>query len=355
MYKVLTTFRSAGYSTEGYCNYLHQLSRPGSHNRGRDLGTALAPVHGAPCRARDTLLASILRASGKSAAALLSGKLTDWTGYTARAEKARFKKAEHKHKLSPIATAKDASSLVGKLIGVEVEYYPQSIPKALAADKGLTSVVHDGSIGSNGREVRRVTWVSKNNRLQGLLNIAPVFEGGTVDRRCGLHVHIDARHLPKIGEGTSLVCDAAETYDRIVLFSKYLKKVIPRSRWNNRYCRFVSNRPGSVGFRESTGRYAAINWESYSEHGSIEFRCGSASTNILKIESWALLCRFILNYCAGRENQIPRSWKGFLAILPNWLASWCALRNARLHGGVGPMNDRIASAADFSTAGSTVE
>ncbi len=358
MYNVLTTFRSDGYSTEG--RYLHGAARIPANTtpkQGRDLDTCLAPVHGAPTRARDTLLACILRSSGKSAASLLRshGALPDWLVSTARIYKRGYPKAEPVYKDSPIRQAKKVGSLVGKLIGVEVEYYPNDIAGTMTADTGLTSVVYDGSIGDSGREVRRITWVSKNNRLQGLLGIAPLFEGGRVDKKCGLHVHIDARHLPKPGCGTPTTCDVAETYDRLVRMSVHLKKIIPRSRWNNRYCKFTNNRPDSDTFNPNVGRYAAINWESYKEHGSIEFRCGSGSTNIVKIESWALICRFMLNHCAGRENQIPTTWKSFLAIMPEWMASWCILRNLRLHGGIGNINDRIASAADFSAAGSSVE
>lgn len=359
MYNVLTTFRSAGYSTEGR-RFLHLQANTEDYatpKKGRDLESRIAPVNGAPCRARDTLLATILRSGNKSAAALLrsNGCLPDWLTSTARIYKRDFPKAQPVYKESPYKAAKNVGSLVGRLIGVEVEYYPRSIHQAMAADKGLTSVVYDGSIGDNGREVRRVTWASKGNRLQGLLGLAPLFEGGKVDKKCGLHVHVDARHLPQPGCGNPTTCDAAETYDRLVRMAVNLKKIIPRSRWNNRYCKFANNRDGSDTFNHSVERYAAINWLAYKEHGSIEFRCGSGSTNIVKIETWALLCRFMLNHCAGRENQVPTNWKGFLAILPEWLASWCILRNLRLHGGMGNMTDRIASAADFSASGSSVE
>ena len=72
---------------------------------------------------------------------------------------------------------------------------------------------------------------------------------------------------------------------------------------------------------------------------------------MLKIESWALLCRYLFDWCANKNNSIPTNWTGMMAILPPWLSSWCVLRHQKLHHGVGVVDDRVASALDFAPNG----
>ena len=246
-------------------------------------------------------------------------------------------------------------SKIGKLISVEIECY--NIDHDDGVGNGLTDIVSDGSLSNRsgvGRELRRISWVDSNGRLSGLLGLEKHFKRAFVDKTCGLHVHVDARHLPPPGTfGYDNVdpnlCDAAETYDRLTLMYPVLKKLVPKSRWNNNYCKFYNNREGSEDYRSPANgqRYAAINWCAYREHKTIEFRLGSGSTNLVKIESWALLCQFLLDWCSKRNNTVPTRWPAFLAILPSWLQDWCILRNLKLHGGLECINERVASAADF--------
>jgi len=70
----------------------------------------------------------------------------------------------------------------------------------------------------------------------------------------------------------------------------------------------------------------------------------SGSTNVVKIESWALLCQYLTRWASVRQNSMPHNWDQFLAILPQWLASWCVLRRERLHGDLGPVDERVSSA-----------
>jgi len=225
--------------------------------------------------------------------------------------------------------------LVGKLIGVEIEYYPES--RLDKYKKPLENVVDDGSLADKGQEIRRLTWAGPGGRLRSILkmNLA-----GKVDKRCGLHVHIDARHLGKNG-----LLSAVDTYERCILFYPFLKKLVPESRLDNRYCRWENNCVDSNNF-QSRERYCAINYLAYSEHGTFEFRCQGGSTNVLKIETWSLLCQWIVNFCAVRTNEIPKTWKNFLMVLPEPFKSWCHLRKEALYGSVGlKMDERIISGA----------
>ena len=237
----------------------------------------------------------------------------------------------------------------GKLIGIEVEFYPSNETHRNMMEESrknyLVTYGHDGSLRSGGMEFRKLTWRSNNGRLNGLLSVSKLLQdrGSVVDTSCGLHIHIDVRNLDNE--------QREETYDRVCEFYPFLKKLVPKSRLKNKYCQFVNNRPESENYQRPRNgeRYAAINWCSVGRHGTIEFRLGSASTNLVKIESWSLLCQYIVNWCSNPENTIPQTWNEFLVILPKWLSSWCVLRHEKLYGNVTVMDDRVASAADSNS------
>lgn len=361
MYKLLSVFRSAGYNSQGA--YLRGDSAliTGNQTLGglfdsRTNRTA-SPVNGIPIPARHTLLAQLL-GNSKTAAKLLKGNMDGTfdgisTREGIRSTKEVFGDGRNRGVQNAKAAMRDglfsSDRLKGKLISVEIECYKDYWDSHVRGSGVLTEVVHDGSLSPGGREIRRISWANETGRLTGLLGLESYVKNAWVNKSCGLHVHIDARHLPKPGEGTPYTCDAAETYDRLTMLYPVLKKLVPRSRWNNKYCKFNNNRQDSSTYRcPSNGqRYAAINWCSYRTHKTIEFRLGSGSTNLVKIESWALLCKFLVDWCSVRHNTVPTRWAEFLAIMPGWMKSWCVLRNLKLHGGLEGIDARIVSAADY--------
>jgi hypothetical protein len=319
-------------------------------------GRSLAPVHGAPVRAKDTLLASMMR-NAKSFYSLKNSTLPDGL-IGDHAGSNRIQLAHHRNKLFPptkpvsklsaMEAAKQAPKLVGRLVSVEIEcYYPYG---KFPVDNGLTEVGNDGSLDSGGIEIKRMTWAS-NGRLMGLLSLEKQLQGYRINKKCGVHIHIDARHLPTEPSDDRMLLTASQTYDRLTLLYPMLKKLVSESRLRNKYCKWVNNNPDSDRYNASAGRYAAINFEAYKKYKTIEFRCANGSTNVVKIESWALLCRHLFDHCANKNNSVPTNWSGFLAILPSWMASWCVLRNQRLHGNVGAVDARVASALDFAPGG----
>jgi hypothetical protein len=373
MYQIISMFRSAGY-TKYDVTYAQKVevavgSRyPGVYNSDAHrykqcihlvdktgYGRSLSPVRGVPMRAKDTLLASIMRNS-KSFYSLKHSFLPDDL-IKEESGSNRIQLSYHRDRTFPTAkpvskrsameAAKQSPKLVGRLVSVEIEcYYPHG---KFPVDNGLTEVGNDGSLDSGGIEIKRMTWAS-NGRLMGLLSLEKQLQGYRINKKCGVHIHIDARHLPIKDSGTGPLT-ASETYDRLTLLYPMLKKLVSESRLRNRYCKWVNNNHESDRFDAGVGRYAAINFEAYKKYKTIEFRCANGSTNVVKIESWALLCRHLFDWCSNRENSVPTNWSGFLAILPSWMASWCVLRNQRLHGNVGAVDARVASALDFAPGG----
>ncbi len=285
----------------------------------------------APIKAKDTLLAQCLRSKMPIEQIYYGGNIhvrdliKNWR---------RTKNMELPARKKDILERRE---LIGKIIGIEIEYYPQVKLK----ESMLTHPHRDGSLDEGGEEVSRLTWTSKSGRLEGLLalNIK-----GRVNKKCGLHVHIDARHI----YGNDSFFSPEETYDRIIELSKFLKKLVPKSRLTNDYCEWVNNRHGSPNFicPRRGERYAAINWCAYKKYNTIEFRCQGGTLNKIKIESWALLCQFIVNFCAQRTNELPQTWREFLEILPEPIKSWCFLRKESLYGAQIEVSERALSALE---------
>jgi hypothetical protein len=352
----VAVFRSAGYYRHRYVYSASWRSDRVRQGLRAMEGAEIAPVNGVPMRARETVLASMLKAGIYPPAETAAAESpSDWVRF-----QRRRMKGDEKPLVSVIRNAKKIMPK-GTLLGIEIEHYPAGNNRALSAvssdrtGRSLTDCVSDGSLRAGGLELRRLTWAGANGRLNGILSLAPILAGGTVDTRCGLHVHVDVRHLdmPGMGRPDSAACDAGETYDRLCKLYPILKRLVPPSRHRSTYCRWRNNRHESPDFDRGRdgNRYAALNFDSYAEHGTIEWRMQGGSTNPIKIESWALLCQFLTRWASIRDNSIPRNWDQFLAILPQWLASWCVLRRERLYGDLGPCSDRVLSAVESNEGG----
>lgn len=197
--------------------------------------------------------------------------------------------------------------------GVEIEFKSGAtrarIAEALNAagiDAGYThattaawKVVVDGSV-HNGHEV--VSPILKG--ADGLAQVEAVCRvlqglGATVDRQCGLHVHVGARDL-----GLRTVKGVAA---RWMKYERAIDGVLPPSRRANnaRYCQSnlvapVADLIAKINRAESVrevaevtnpgqNRYRKLNLMSFWRHGTIEFRAHSGTVEGEKITSWVKL------------------------------------------------------------------
>jgi hypothetical protein len=217
----------------------------------------------------------------------------------------------------------------GKLLSVEIEYLPNPgtddiSTTAPGGNEALITVVNDGTPNNTGtiKEIRLLTLTNEEGRMHDLLNIKI---DGNVNKNCGLHVHVDARHLGKDGRRT-----AEEVYDILASapVARQFKKLVSKSRLKNYYCKWKNNRR-DFGPR---ARYAAFNYKSMSEHGTLEFRMHQGSTNKIRIESWALLCQWTLNYVADPANPPITSFATFVKNMPSFLRTFATMRRDQLAG-----------------------
>lgn len=120
-------------------------------------------------------------------------------------------------------------------------------------------------------------------RLDDPSNLRKVCEllgrmGTRVNKSCGLHVHLDMRHVAKTA--------AWDIGFRLESALPLLSQCVPESRRNNEYCKMTIS-------RNDSDRYCAINMASYSDYKTIEVRMHSASTSFPKIMAWATLIKAI--------------------------------------------------------------
>jgi hypothetical protein len=138
--------------------------------------------------------------------------------------------------------------------------------------------------------------------------------GGRVDRRCGLHVHLDSEGLG-LEEVRSVIRRYARYEDEIDAFMP------PSRRGNdNEYCRslrpftqmddFTRVRNVEDLVHAQPGRYFKVNLKSLAVHRTVEFRQHSGTLNALKVRNWLVFIDgFVRESCrlAGRADQEPET------------------------------------------------
>lgn len=122
---------------------------------------------------------------------------------------------------------------------------------------------------------------------------ALVAAGATVNRSCGLHVHVDANDL-----GVNQIGSILRRYQA---YQNEINRFMPASRRNSRWAKPITaelvrqiesyNNPTTL--RRNVGyldRYYAVNVAAYARHGTVEFRQHSASVNAGKVAHWIAFC-----------------------------------------------------------------
>ena len=154
----------------------------------------------------------------------------------------------------------------------------------------------------------------------------------TVNRACGLHVHIDARDLT-----SDQMLQVVYAYRRSY---PLWKRFVDRRRGENSMCGSPQYSPQDVrdaehieDFAESRDRFEFVNWRAYLRHGSIEIRLYHGSLKAREVCNWvALHARFVdavkdltFDEIDVRIGGITRSnWRGLVELVgdPKLLDYW---------------------------------
>ena len=194
---------------------------------------------------------------------------------------------------------------LGNMVGIEIEcLIPCDLVSSIDELRKLvetkklkyTSVKHDGSIsyGDLEEEDYFTAEIVVLDRVDSKDNLRKVCEllgdlGATVNKSCGLHVHLDQRDL---GQDTRKVSTRAT---RIGNTLEVLKTLVAPSRLNNTYCKL-----GVSSYRGS--RYFAVNKTAFSKYGTLEIRLHSSTTDFGKISNWIDLI-YSISRCKGLSRN----------------------------------------------------
>jgi biotin operon repressor len=156
-------------------------------------------------------------------------------------------------------------------------------------------IVTDSSV-PNGFEVVSPI-LSGNQGLDDVRKVAQALRaaGAKVDKRCGFHVHVDARTLTG--------ADILNVIRRYAMHEAEIDSFMPASRRgnNNRYCRTMTDVVRGVqNVAQSTSartiaervyeRYYKLNVAAFVRHGTIEFRQHSGTIDFRKMANWICFC-----------------------------------------------------------------
>lgn len=154
-----------------------------------------------------------------------------------------------------------------------------------------TTVKHDGSIDAPSTHIGlEFTVLFRRNDRTSLAELCRVLRelGASVNRSCGLHVHLDQRDLIDAKTGRTKKAKVMKRGERLGAVLPLLASMLPHSRRSNSYCRLeTSNFNGN--------RYSAINMTAFKKYNTIEVRLHSGTTDLNKINNWIDLLLVIQN------------------------------------------------------------
>lgn len=196
-----------------------------------------------------------------------------------------------------------------KYIGIELEFCAP-IKEELFAIKLFRSGIHkfaqlkqDGSLRphedkhEHGYELAILLEESNyKKRLKQITTLLSEVKAVAIDRRAGLHVHLDMRRRDK-----DLV------YSNLVACQYALLSVVDPKRYNNEFCRVVDSRKFPTEFTgQREERYKTINAAAFYKYKTLEVRMHEGSVDYAQITNWVDLLIKITNYPKKLKNNIAK-------------------------------------------------
>tara|TARA_R110002050_G_scaffold115925_3_gene232252 strand:- start:3524 stop:4540 length:1017 start_codon:yes stop_codon:yes gene_type:complete len=227
-----------------------------------------------------------------------------------------------------------------KKFGIEVEFVgacPRQVARVINEVEGVEcsfagythlttsywKVVSDASLNS----IRGYAGELVSPILQGTEGVTELFkvlealnsvEGVTVNRSCGLHVHLDCREMN--------INEIKTVFSRYEQYEEQIDLCMPRSRRGNpQWCAGTSMVKNSIkrattkpNAARAAGRYYKVNLTNIHTRGSMEFRQHSGTTEFKKIVNWlSFLMQFVessIEMAASSRAKRPSAKRAYSAI-----------------------------------------
>lgn len=149
--------------------------------------------------------------------------------------------------------------------------------------KGI-DIKEDGSLDAEGESDElwpvEITCLVRQDDMTSLEKLCKLLNDleAKVNKSCGLHVHLDARHLSK-GQVSRLGTKFSHALP-------FMGQIVPKSRTTSRFCKMKVS-----GF--SDDRYCAVNLTAFEKYKTIEIRLHSSTTSFSKISNWIKMLSLI--------------------------------------------------------------
>lgn len=221
--------------------------------------------------------------------------------------------------------------------GIEIEFVTDGAP--------IVDIINN--LSENGIEVRqesynhetRSWWKMTTDSSCGMELVSPILNdltyrstraamssivngGGTVNRQCGFHVHIE----PSIPTDRDDALQVVDLYNQA--FDSILRPMLSASRLDNQYCRRfdVDDYPDDD---DEDNRYVAVNLTSLSRYGTIEFRQHQGTLNSTKALAWMQMMDTLTSVALGGGTK-SHYVTALRAVLPPHLYSYAINRGVLL-------------------------
>lgn len=175
-------------------------------------------------------------------------------------------------------------------------------------------VVSDSSISGSGEGMELVSPPLNETGFNQIETVSRILLGlgATVNRTCGLHVHIGAR-----SHSVATLKKLAALY---IEHEPVIDQLLPNSRRGsaNNYCKSIRsadlhrlsaatsvNAISSAvqGDEPYSSRFVKLNYKSYWRHGTVEFRHHSGTVDAAKIIKWIVFCSKLVETAAKEADQ----------------------------------------------------
>lgn len=177
--------------------------------------------------------------------------------------------------------------LINRYVGIELEFCApiKEINFAIELFKSgihkFAQLKHDGSLrpqmGETGYELAILLKETElKSGMKRVCDLLKKVNAQAVDRRCGLHVHIDMRKRNK-----------DVVYSNFVSCQNVLLKLVHPDRRNNEFCQSVTSKKFPIEFTgDRHERYKTVNAAAYYKYRTLEIRMHEGSIDYNQIVNW---------------------------------------------------------------------
>lgn len=177
-------------------------------------------------------------------------------------------------------------------------------------------IVTDGSLGDYTRGIEIVSPVLYGDAgLEAVAKVASVLKsaGCKITKRCGFHVHVGARNegvdffrnLAKLYASAEPVIDTFMAPSRRGNTNNYAQSVVHNNTIDSATTLIdVARSMGQSNYSiRGAGRYKKLNFQSFWQHGTVEFRHHQGTVDAEKIKNWIRFCLLMCTAAKGGKSS----------------------------------------------------